>query len=97
MESRTFTHYNQPYGTIIFTIETDEPVQAPSSSKTPSNEYMFIQATKGYRILTGMIIEGSETSRLFHYTHTKDLQGQRYTLTVPAESYTNGYHTTVAM
>ena len=97
MESRTFTHYNQPYGTVIFTIETDEPVLTPSSLKTPSNEYRFIQAAKGYRILTGTVIEGSETSRVLHHRHTKDLKGQPYNLTVPADSYANGYHTTVAM
>ena len=96
MENQTFTHYNQPYGTVIFTIETDEPVLAPSS-KTPSNEYLFIQAAKGYRILTGTVVEGSETSRILHHSHTKDLKDQQYKLTVPADSYTNGYHTTVAM
>ena len=98
---KEFTHYNQPYGTVTFTVESVTPVAELMKDKTPdpfgSGAYLFHRAKKGWLELKGTVVQGSETSRLFHATHTKDLSGKPYSLQVPPEAYAQGEYTTVAM
>ena len=93
---KTFTHRNQPYGTIIFTIESEEPVLAPETPNS-SNEYIQNRASEGWIELTGTIVTGSELSRAYTQTTVRDLIGMRYTLQVPKAAFEAGSYTTAAM
>ena len=51
---------------------------------------------EGWIRLEGTVVKGSETSRLFHHTHTRDLKGTHYALEVSPEDLAKGEKTTVA-
>jgi hypothetical protein len=87
----TFTHHNQPYGTVTFTVESVDPVQ-PNGE-----EYMRNRAKAGWVRLTGTVVTGSETSRIYQHTSTRDLAGTAYKLEVPPAAFEKGSYTTVAM
>jgi hypothetical protein len=97
MAGKTFTHYNEPYGTVTFTVEVDEPVLYPEDERTPANEYAFLRAEAGWRRVSGTVVEGVEVSRLFQHTARRDLRGRPYSLEVPPHAYEAGEYRTVAM
>lgn len=43
------------------------------------------------------VIEGSETSRIFQYSSTKDLTGEPYMIECPPTALRAGFYRTVAM
>ena len=90
---KTFVHLNEPYGCVEFSIETVEKVTATETSE----RYIKYRAEKGWLRLKGIVIKGGETSRLFQYSHTRDLKGQPYTLEVPPEAFEKGQYRTIAM
>jgi len=90
---KTFTHHNEPYGTVIFTIERTEPCVADEDS----DDYIKYRADNGYMMLFGTVTKGSETSRLFQFTSTTDLKGQKYDLLVSPRDLEAGYRRTIAM
>lgn len=69
----TFTCYYQPYGP--FTIEVDE-IEIDGSPYP----YYGCMGPEMIRTLSGRVIEGSETSRLFTASNTKSIAGQRRTV-----------------
>lgn len=93
---KLFTHHNQPYGSVTFTVDHVEPVTAPKE-RYVGNDYIANRAAKGWVRLNGVVVEGSETSRIFHHKSTTNLAGQAYVLEVPPHAYAAGHYTTVAM
>ena len=92
-----FIHYNQPYGTVVFLVDKQEPVERSGPEfQYGSRNHTWFQAENGYVVISGKVVSGSETSRLFQHKTTRDLTGEDYSLVVPRESLLQGFHTTVA-
>ncbi len=91
-----FCYTHQPHGTVYFTIESIQPVSAPNE-RTAGNAYCFNRAADGWLRLTGTVIRGSVTSRLFHATSSRDLEGESYSVEVPPEDFKRGHYATIAM
>lgn len=98
-----FTHDNQPYGRITFDIDRAVEVSVLLKEKGierdayGSNQYLFNRAMKGWIEVSGIVIKGGITSRLFHATSTRSLVGQRYTVQVPPEAFVKREYVSVAM
>jgi len=90
---KTFTHHNEPYGTVIFTVERTEDCVANEDSE----DFQKYRADNGYMMLFGTVIKGSKTARLFQFTSTTDLKGQKYSLLVSPRDLETGYRRTIAM
>jgi hypothetical protein len=69
---KTFTHRVQPYGTRKFVIETVEAFARPDRGYSTREYGPFIHFE-----VSGTVIEGTETSRLFHHTSTRSIAGRR--------------------
>ncbi len=90
---KTFTHHNQPYGTVKFTVDKVELCTADENSE----EWEKNRAKAGWLVLSGVVVEGSVTSRMFQYANTKDIAGQSYTIAVTPTEYAKGVQISHAM
>lgn len=90
---KTFTHHNQPYGSITFIIEEIEPCTA----KEGDPDWVKYRADNGFLNIGGTVIEGTETNRIFQYTATRDLKGTKHSICVSPHDLDAGSKTTVAM
>ena len=81
----TFRHENQPYGTVIFTLESIKMIPQDSERKA------------GWYHLEGKVVKGSITSRMFQHKSTRDITGEDYTLTVSPRDFERGFRISVAM
>ena len=92
----TFVHHNEPYGTVVFAVQSVTPCVMPSP-RGKGDSYLAYRAEHGYLDLRGTVVRGKETSRLFHATATRDLRGQPYSLAVTPAEYARGFKRTIAM
>jgi hypothetical protein len=90
-----FAHHNEPYGTVKFEVDSVQPVSELVSPDATG--YMRVRADNGWLRISGIVTEGGVTNRLFQYTSTRSLVGERYTIEVPPRSWDEGHHTDVAM
>ena len=95
-----FKHHNQPYGTIEFTVESVEPVVAETwmlnGEEMPPHYSTVNRAKAGWVKLSGIVVKGGVTNRLFHHTSFTDYTGQDYSLEVSPDELERGYKTSVA-
>ena len=88
-----FTYHRQPYGTVVMafnpalvTVYERTPADWERKWYGPDKEYWMVR-------LQGIVVKGSETSRLFQHTSTRDLKGTCYSVVVPAEDFIAGQYT----
>lgn len=92
-----FVHYNEPYGTVHMVDCTWTPIVA-DERQTKEHNYVWYCQKHGLGRLTGTVKEGSETTRLFQYTNTRDLKGQEWGVwAVSLDDLERGYKRTIAM
>mgnify|MGYP003147251932 CR=1 FL=1 len=91
-----FTHHNEPYGTVVFAIESVTRCAMPER-RFIGNSYLVSRAEKGWLNLTGTVIRGKERSRLFGSTSSRDLKGRPYTLAVSPAEFAKGFKRSIAM
>jgi hypothetical protein len=90
---RVMVHDSQPYGSVLFTIESLDRVTARENSP----QYIKNRAAKGWVKVRGTVLKGGVTSRAFQYSSTRNLTGTRYDIECPREDYEAGLYITVAM
>ena len=88
-----FTHYNEPYGTIVFEVTDTERYIA----KVDSPDYIKIRAKYSMVHLYGIVIKGSETARIGACTSTKDLAGKKHDTYVTPAELKRGWKRSIAM
>lgn len=94
----TFTHYNEPYGTVKFTVDRVEDVTYDGPKYMHGAiDSRWMRASKGWKRLFGTVIEGVERSRIFQHTSVRDLAGEKYMIEVPPRAFEDGSYRTVAM
>lgn len=71
-----FTNHVQPYGTRTIVIESVEYNGEPQ----PGYYVLFPIGPQCIMTLHGTVAEGVEISRLFQYTKTRDIKGERHTV-----------------
>ena len=96
-QHETFTHHNQPYGSVTFRVESSKIVSEPQEPENRINQWRYIRARRQWRILQGVVIKGIKVSRVGWFSQTTDLTGMKYSIEVPPETIQAGEYTTVAM
>lgn len=89
-----FIHHNQPYGTVY--LKDCEIITEVADENSPS--YIKHRAANGMVRVSGVVESGTEASRLFQFRSTRDLTGQKWTVScVSPDDLARGYKTTIAM
>ena len=89
-----FQHLNEPYGTVNMVDCTVFKLEAEDGD----DGYMLHRAKAGMMEVHGTVESGGETSRLFQYTSTRDLKGEKWSVgRVTEADLERGYIRTIAM
>lgn len=93
-----FLHYDEPYGNK-YLIDCEYHLYDWSDySGKGTDEYMRHRIEAGLGYVIGTVEKGGTTSRLFQYSHFKDLTGEKWTVPcVSRDDLERGFKRTVAM